>query len=268
MIRRAAIYIRVSSLDRARDGYSLAAQERILQKYCSERGYIVYNLYSDEGISGKDMIHRPGVQKLLQDAQNSNFDIILFWALSRFTRSVADLYQTVYKLNQLNIDLISYTEAFDTSSPFGRAMIGILGVFAQLERELTSERVSFALSEKFKQNKYAPSFLKGYDKTNGTLQINEAEAGCVRLCFDSYIQTQNLSETARILNRAGYRGKRGKQFSANSAKVILKNKTYAGYSKYHSYEKIGLHESIISVNTFNKVQKILEQKYNKRKRQS
>ena len=264
MSKKVAIYIRVSSLDQARDGYSLSAQERTLRKYCSDRNYSVFNLYADEGISGKDMVHRPAIQKLMQDAEAKKFDVILFWALSRFTRSVSDLYQTVYRLNQLNIDLVSYTEAFDTSTPFGRAAIGILGVFAQLERELTSERVSLALDEKFKQSKYAPSFLKGYVRKNDKLKIIKNEADCVQLCFDAYIQTKNLSETARILNHAGYRGKRGKEFSANSVKVILKNKTYAGYIKYLENEKSGLHKRIISIRTFNKVQKILEQKHRSR----
>lgn len=264
MSKKVAIYIRVSSLDQARDGYSLSAQERTLRKYCSDRNYSIFNLYADEGISGKDMVHRPAIQKLMQDAEAKKFDVILFWALSRFTRSVSDLYQTVYRLNQLNIDLVSYTEAFDTSTPFGRAIIGILGVFAQLERELTSERVSLALDEKFKQSKYAPSFLKGYVRKNNKLKIIKNEADCVQLCFNSYIQTENLSETARILNHAGYRGKRGKKFSANSVKVILKNKTYIGYIKYLENEKSGLHKSIISISTFNKVQKILEQKHRSR----
>ena len=264
MTRRVAIYIRVSSLDQAKEGYSLAAQERALRKYCLDKNYSVYSLYADEGISGKDMIHRPAIQKLMKDAEEKKFDIVLFWALSRFTRSVSDLYQTVSKLTHLSIGLVSYTESFDTSTPFGRAAIGILGVFAQLERELTSERVSVALDEKFKQSKYAPSFLKGYLRKNDKLKIIKNEADCVQLCFDTYIQTKNLSETARILNRAGYRGKRGKEFSANSVKVILKNKTYAGYIKYLENEKSGLHKSIISIRTFNKVQKILEQKHRSR----
>lgn len=264
MTRRVAIYIRVSSLDQAKEGYSLAAQERALRKYCLDKNYSVYSLYADEGISGKDMIHRPAIQKLMKDAEEKKFDIVLFWALSRFTRSVSDLYQTVSKLTQLGIGLVSYTESFDTSTPFGRAAIGILGVFAQLERELTSERVSLALDEKFKQSKYTPSFLKGYLRKNDKLKIIKNEADCVQLCFDAYIQTKNLSETARILNRAGYRGKRGKEFSANSVKVILKNKTYAGYIKYLENEKSGLHKSIISIRTFNKVQKILEQKHRSR----
>lgn len=268
MGKKVAIYIRVSSLDQAREGYSLAAQERTLRNYCSDKGYSVYELYADEGISGKDMVHRPSVQKLMQDAEERKFDIILFWALSRFTRSVSDLYQTVYKLNQLNIDLVSYTEAFDTSTPFGRAIVGILGVFAQLERELTSERVSFALDEKFKQDRYIPSHLKGYVAKNNKLQVIKKEADCVKLCFDTYLETHSLSETARILNRAGYKGKRGKEFSANSVKVILKNKTYTGYIKFKKEEKSGSHESIISYDTFKKVQKILTQKHNSRKRKN
>lgn len=268
MNKKVAIYIRVSTLDQAKDGYSLAAQERTLRKYCSDKGYSIYSLYADEGISGKDMVHRPSVQKLMKDAEERKFDIILFWALSRFTRSVADLYQTVYKLNQLNIDLFSYTEAFDTSTPFGRAIVGILGVFAQLERELTSERVSFALDEKFKQDRYIPSHLKGYIAKNNKLQVIKKEADCVKLCFEAYLETHNLSETARKLNSAGYRGKRGKEFSANSVKVILKNKTYTGYIKFKKEEKSGSHESIISTDTFKKVQRILNQKHNSRKRKN
>ncbi len=268
MGKKVAIYIRVSSLDQAREGYSLAAQERTLRNYCSEKGFSIYKLYADEGISAKDMVHRPAVQELMTDAEEKKFEVILFWALSRFTRSVSDLYQTVYKLNQLNIDLVSYTEAFDTSTPFGRAIVGILGVFAQLERELTSERVSFALDEKFKQSKYAPAFLQGYTSKNDELKIIKREADCVKLCFDAYLKTHNLSETARILKSAGYRGKRGKDFSANSVKVMLRNKTYAGYIKFNGKEKFGSHEGIISADVFEKAQKILTQKYNPRKRKN
>ena len=268
MGKKVAIYIRVSSLDQAREGYSLAAQERTLRNYCSEKGFSIYKLYADEGISAKDMVHRPAVQELMTDAEEKKFEVILFWALSRFTRSVSDLYQTVYKLNQLNIDLVSYTEAFDTSTPFGRAIVGILGVFAQLERELTSERVSFALDEKFKQSKYAPAFLQGYTSKNDELKIIKREADCVKLCFDAYLKTHNLSETARILKSAGYLGKRGKDFSANSVKVMLRNKTYAGYIKFNGKEKFGSHEGIISADVFEKAQKILTQKYNPRKRKN
>lgn len=146
--KQVAIYIRVSTLDQAREGYSLDAQEKTLRKWCEERKYNVYDLYADKGISGKDIKHRPDINRLLNDAKNGKFDLVLFWALSRFTRSVSDLYSTMEKFQQWNISMVSYTEAFDTSTPMGRAMIGIVGVFAQLERELTSERVSAAMAER------------------------------------------------------------------------------------------------------------------------
>lgn len=80
------------------------------------------------------------------------------------------------------------------------------------------------------------------------------------MCFNSYIETQNLSETARILNSAGYRGKRGKKFSANSVKVMLKNKTYVGYISFKKEEKSGMHECIVSAESFSKVQDILKRR--------
>lgn len=148
-----AIYIRVSTLDQAREGYSLEAQEKALRKWCAERGHIVYDLYADRGISGKDIKNRPEMSRLLKDAKEGKFNTVLFWALSRFTRSVADLYSTMEMLQKQSIAMVSYTEAFDTSSPMGRAMIGIVGVFAQLERELTGERVQTAMAERAAQGK-------------------------------------------------------------------------------------------------------------------
>ena len=136
-IKKAAIYIRVSTLDQARDGYSLTTQETTLRKWCADHGYIVYDLYADRGISGKDIDHRPDMIRLMRDAKEGKFNIVIFWALSRFTRSVQDLYATMEKFQRWDISMVSYTESFDTSTPMGRAMIGIVGVFAQLERELT-----------------------------------------------------------------------------------------------------------------------------------
>lgn len=93
--KRVAIYIRVSTLDQAREGYSLEAQEKTLRKWCIDRKYEVADLYADRGISGKDIEHRPDMSRLLKDAKEGKFDTVLFWALSRFTRSVSDLYSTI-----------------------------------------------------------------------------------------------------------------------------------------------------------------------------
>ncbi len=113
--KRVAIYIRVSTLDQAREGYSLDAQEKTLRKWCDDRRYEIFDLYADKGISGKDIEHRPDMNRLLKDAREGKFNVVLFWALSRFTRSVSDLYSTMEKFQKWNIDMVSYTEAFDRS---------------------------------------------------------------------------------------------------------------------------------------------------------
>ena len=92
MTKRVAIYIRVSTLDQAREGYSLSAQRKALTRWAKEHGYEIIGYYADEGISGKDIKHRPDMQRLLEDVAASKVDIIIVWALSRFTRSVALLF--------------------------------------------------------------------------------------------------------------------------------------------------------------------------------
>ena len=257
--KRVAIYIRVSTLDQAREGYSLEAQEKTLRKWCDDRRYKVFDLYADKGISGKDIEHRPDMNRLLKDAKEEKFDIILFWALSRFTRSVSDLYSTMEKFQKWNVDMVSYTEAFDTSTPMGRAMIGIVGVFAQLERELTSERVSVAMAERASQGKRTCSEILGYDLDGkDSFKINEEEAEYVRFCFREYLLRKNLSEVAYEANKRGFRGKRGKKPTAWSIQKILTRTQYCGFNTFLGEIYKGNYESIIDVEIFNKVSALLK----------
>lgn len=253
-----AIYIRVSTLDQAREGYSLDAQERILRKWCDDHKYNVYDLYADRGISAKDIEHRPDMTRLLQDAAHHKFDLVLFWALSRFTRSVSDLYITLEKFAKWNIAIASYTESFDTSTPMGRAMIGIVGVFAQLERELTSERVSAAMQERAVQGKRTCSEVLGYDRFGkDTLKINDEEAKYVKFCFEQYLDCKNLTEVAAVANKLNYKGKRGKSPTAWSIQKILTRPIYCGYNSFDGKIYVGTHPTIIDLKTYNKVQKLL-----------
>ena len=256
--KRVAIYIRVSTLDQAREGYSLEAQEKTLRKWCDDRRYIVSDLYADRGISGKDIEHRPDMNRLLKDAEENKFNIVLFWALSRFTRSVSDLYFTMEKFQKWNVSMVSYTEAFDTSTPMGRAMIGIVGVFAQLERELTSERVSAAMEERASQGKRTCSEVLGYNKSGkDSFVINESEAEYVRFCFEQYLIRKNLSEVAKEAREKGYRGKRGKIPSAWSVQKIVTRPVYCGYNLFCGNIYKGNFDGIIDIETFNRVQSLL-----------
>lgn len=257
-ILRVAIYIRVSTLDQARDGYSLDAQEKTLRKWCADRKYDVIEVYADRGISGKDIDHRPAMSRLLRDAKDGNFDLVLFWALSRFTRSVSDLYETLEKFQRWNISMMSYTESFDTSTPMGRAMIGIVGVFAQLERELTGERVRAAMAERAAQGKRTCSEVLGYDNVGkDSFRINAKEAEYVRFCFDEYLVRKSLSEVAAEAKKRGYVGKRGKIPTAYSVEKILTRPIYCGYNSFCGQVYKGDYDPIVSIEIFNRVNTIL-----------
>lgn len=256
---RAALYIRVSTLDQAREGYSLEAQEQSLRKYCSEKGYDVVELYADRGISGKDIDHRPDMQRLLSNAKSDCFDIVIFWALSRFTRSVADLYSIMQIMEQHKVALASYTEPFDTTTPIGRAMIGIVGVFAQLERELTGERVRAAMAVRASHGKRTCHEVLGYDLDGkDSLKINPREAEYVCFIYNTYLKSKSLSDVAALSRALGYRGKRGKEPTAYTVAVILSRPIYAGYNLFKGQLYKGLHQPIVSVEVFNKVQKLLK----------
>lgn len=257
--KQVAIYIRVSTLDQAREGYSLDTQEKTLKKWCQEQKYDIYDLYADKGISGKDIEHRPDMNRLLNDAKTGKFNIVLFWALSRFTRSVSDLYSTMEKFQKWNVSMISYTEAFDTSTPMGRAMIGIVGVFAQLERELTSERVVAAMGERAAQGKRTCSEILGYDLDGkDSFKINEKEAEYVRFCFSEYLLRKNLSEVAKEAKIRGFKGKRGKTPTAYSIQKILTRTQYCGYNIFHGEIYKGNFEPIIDIGTYNKTLTLLK----------
>ena len=259
MNMRVAIYIRVSTLDQARDGYSLDMQERTLRQWCEGKKHNVVNIYADRGISAKDIDHRPSMCQLLKDAKARRFDIVLFWALSRFSRSVSDLYTTMEEFQKWDISMVSYTESFDTSTPMGRAMIGIVGIFAQLEREITSERVAASMEERAIQGKRTCSEILGYDKDGkDSFKINIVEAEYVKFCFEEYLKRKSLSDVAIIAKRRGYKGKRGKIPTAWSIEKILTCPVYCGYNQFHGKLYKGNHSPIVSIDIFNKVQMILK----------
>lgn len=256
--KTAAIYIRVSTLDQAQEGYSLEAQEQALRKWCADHRYQVYNLYADRGISGKDIDHRPDMRRLMRDAKAGCFDLVVFWALSRFTRSVQDLYATMSHFQAWDVSMMSYTESFDTSTPMGRAMIGIVGVFAQLERELTGERVKAAMQVRASKGKRMCSQVMGYDRIGRDgMEINQREAEYVEFLFGRYLERKSMSEVARLARESGYRGKRGGVPDAWCVERILINPIYAGYIYHRGQLYRGLHQPIISPRLYNRVQRII-----------
>ena len=161
-MKNVAIYVRVSTQEQAAEGYSIQEQAERLTKYCEAHGWNITKVYTDPGFSGANR-DRPALQLLCSDVKKNMFDTVLVYKLDRLSRSQKDtLYITedVFLKNQ--IAFVSMLENFDTGTPFGRAMIGILSVFAQLERDQIRERSQMGHDARAKEGYfhgggYAPS---------------------------------------------------------------------------------------------------------------
>ena len=253
----AALYIRVSTLDQAREGYSLAAQQAALEAWATTHGYATA-LYQDAGISGKDIRHRPAMCQMLADVEAGKIAVVAVWAMSRLTRSVADLYTTLELLAAKGASLMSFTESFDTGTPMGRAMVGMIGVFAQMEREVTGERVQAAMEARALQGKRTCHSVLGYDPVGpDDLVPNQAEAEMVRYIHSKYLEHRSLSAVAELCRLHGYHGKRGREMCAWSVRIILSRPIYAGYNSWHGQLIKGSHQPLVSVSDFNRVQWLL-----------
>ncbi len=133
--KRVALYVRVSTKDQSVD-----MQLNDLDRYSKERGFKVFQIYKDNGVSGtKDK--RAGLNQLMDDAKKRKFDIVLVWRFDRFARSTKHLVNALYEFRNLSIDFISYQENIDTSSPLGEAIFTIISAMATLERDIIAERV-------------------------------------------------------------------------------------------------------------------------------
>jgi len=133
-MKRAAVYLRVSTLDQHPETQALD-----LRQMAAQRGYQIEQEYTDR-ISGTKA-RRPGLDELMRDARRGRFDVLLVWASDRIARSVKHFLEVLDELNRLNIEYVSFRENIDTGGPLGRAIVIIVGAVAELERNLIVERV-------------------------------------------------------------------------------------------------------------------------------
>jgi site-specific DNA recombinase len=249
---RAALYLRVSTQEQV-DNYSIEAQRERLEAYCKSKGWTIYDIYVDGGYSGANM-DRPALQQMLSDLPN--IDVVVVYRLDRLSRSQRDTLTLIedYFL-KADVDFVSITETLDTSTPFGKAMIGILSVFAQLERETITERMRLGQIKRAEEGlaamggDYDPA---GYARQDGKLIIKPDEAEHIRTAFDLYEQLLSVTKVQRELKRLGYPVWRFRRY-----RDILSNKLYCGYVSYAGKYYKGQHEPIISEEQFERVQVLL-----------
>jgi DNA invertase Pin-like site-specific DNA recombinase len=147
--KRAALYLRVSTDQQATENHRQA-----LMAVAEQRGWTVVGEYEDQGISGaKSREHRPGLDKMLKDASRGRFDVVMAWSVDRLGRSLADLISGLQELHSAKVDLFLQQQALDTTTPAGRAMFQMMGVFAEFEREMIRSRVAAGVQRARQQGK-------------------------------------------------------------------------------------------------------------------
>ena len=255
-MKRAALYIRVSTLEQAQEGYSIGAQKERLLAFCKAHDWVVADFYVDGGYSGSNL-DRPGIQKLI--AEVGSFDLVLVFKLDRLSRSQRD---TLYLIEEVflpnGVDFVSMSESFDTSIPFGRAMIGILSVFAQLEREQIKERTFMGRIERAKEGLYhgGAFFPIGYNYVDGRLAVNEYEALQVRKIYEWYLDGTSPEKIAERLRSEGYTNRYG-SWSEVSGRIsvlrVLSSEVYLGTLKFGDVVVENAHEAIIDRESFDRV---------------
>ncbi|PED31639.1 resolvase [Bacillus cereus] len=238
-----AIYARVSTIEQAEEGYSIDEQIRVLNKFCEREGYLVYDEYVDRGISGKNISGRPAIQRLLLDAEQKKFEVVLVWKMNRLARKSLDLMNIVEKLDSKNIAFRSYTERYETETSTGKLQFQLMAAIAEYERNNIAENVKMGMIARAKEGRWNGGQVLGYDvveissdnrkRKNTHLVINEREANTVQLIFQMYSSGHGYKSIANYINKKGYRTKKGKTFSLNAIKIIVTNPVYAGYIRYN-----------------------------------
>lgn len=242
---KAALYIRVSTHWQV-DKDSLPVQRKELINYCQYAlGINEYEVFEDAGYSGKNT-ERPAYKKMLEKIRAGEFSHLLVWKLDRISRNLLDFTAMYDELKQLGVIFVSKNEQFDTGSAMGEAMLKIILVFAELERKVTSERVTSVMYSRAAGGSWNGGKIPygyDYDKATKTFRVNSNEAVIVRTMFDLYEEKRSLLAVARTLNDRGISSRSGKPWNPTTVSIILKNPFYTGAYRYN-YREEGIRQRV------------------------
>ena len=247
-------YARVSTENQL-ENYSIDEQTTRLAAYCKAKGWTLLHTYVDGGFSGGNT-NRPALQQMLRAVREQKIDAVVVYKLDRLSRSQKDTLTLIEdELLAHGTDFVSINENFDTSTPFGRAMIGILSVFAQLEKDQITERFLMGRMGRGKAGYFhgggnAPT---GYDYVDGLLRVNEYEAIQVRELFQRFLDGQSINAIMRALNQR-YTTK----WTAAKVRNVLRNSLYIGKVNSFGAEYDGVHPPLVDTATFQEANRLFE----------
>lgn len=251
--KRAVLYIRVSTDEQARHGYSLDAQREELHEFCKQFHVKVVAEYSDEGVSArKQIMRRPGLLKVLDAVRGGSVDYVLFIKLDRWFRSVSEYYEAQKVLDAAGVNWKATLEDYDTSTTNGRLSLNIRLSVAQDESDRTSDRIKFVNASRIKNggcvygSHSLPFALEAKDHR---VVVDQEKAPIVRAMFDHYEETGSGHGCVSFL-----REQCGVVLPFNTIRRMLRNGLYAG--RFH--DNMNYCEAVVSGEQFDRVQAMLE----------
>jgi len=270
--RRCAVYTRKSSEEGLEQAFnSLDAQreacEAYIQSQAGQGWQLVRARYDDGGLSG-GTLERPGLQRLLADITARKVDTVVVYKVDRLTRSLADFAKIVEVFDAQGASFVSVTQQFNTTTSMGRLTLNMLLSFAQFEREVTGERIRDKIAASKRKGMWMGGFVPlGYDASERTLVVNEAEAETVRTLYRLYLDLKNvrrvkeeadrLGLVTKVRNAADGKSRGGRPMSRGNIYHLLGNPIYTGRIRHRKQIHEGQHAAIIDPETWDRVQALL-----------
>lgn len=250
----AGVYIRVSTEDQAREGFSLGEQKEKLLALCKFKDLEVYKVYEDAGVSAKDMEHRPQFQQMLQDMKDGKINYIVAYKLDRITRSVRDLEELITLLEQYGCYLLCDRDDVNTSTANGKFFVRMLTVLSQLEIEIVSERTKFGLNGAIKSGHIPGQRPFGYTKSEEKkMVIDPTTRPYVEKIFNMYLEGKSFQQIANYFNDNNLYPE--KKWRDTTISKIIDNRIYMG--DYEQYKRIGKKNNIEPIVYMNVVEPII-----------
>jgi len=221
----AGIYIRVSTLDQAREGFSLGQQEEQLKALCERKGYEIYKVYADEGISAKND-KRPAYREMLKDVKNCTINVIVAFKMDRLTRSVYDVEKLMTVVDNAGCDIDCLNDSSNTTTSTGRLTLRIMTSVSQNEIEKCSERTKLGMVGAIKAGHIPNRNPLGFKRDIKKLVVDPLTKDVVERVFDLYLEGKSHQTIANIYNQEKVFGKTN--WYDSTIQKILSNELYKG----------------------------------------